>query len=113
MKATSYRHVVLDDEGVPHIADTTMKVCELAAERIAYGWTPEEMQRNHSSLSLGQIHSALAYYRDHEETIRRDLERRRKRAEALRRELPPPSKETRQRVRALKERGDVPAVGDH
>ena len=110
MEATTYEHVVLDDEGVPHIADTTMKVCELAAERIAYDWSPEEMKQNHPYLSFGQIHSALAYYFDHEEAIRCDLERRRERAEALREELPEPSKETMRRLRAVKERGGTPAA---
>lgn len=107
METTSYEHVVLDEEGVPLIADTTMKVVELAAERVAYGWSPEEMHLNHPYLSLGQIHSALAYYHDHEEALRRDLERRRERAEAYRQEHSEPP--VARRLRAMKERGEMPA----
>jgi uncharacterized protein (DUF433 family) len=42
-----------------------MKVIELVREQDAYGWSPEELHFQHPYLSLGQIHSALAYYWDH------------------------------------------------
>jgi|GEM_PF-4160947 len=34
---TGYRHVVLDEKGVPRIEGTSMKVIELIAERLPYG----------------------------------------------------------------------------
>ena len=73
---TRYEHIVLDDEQVPFIAGTTMKVVELVLERLAYGWSPEELHFQHPYLTLGQIHSALAYYWDHRETLDADIERR-------------------------------------
>jgi hypothetical protein len=45
---TRYEHMVLDEEGVPLIVGTTMKVQELVAERLAWGWSPEELLLNHS-----------------------------------------------------------------
>ena len=51
--ATSYAHIALDDRGVPIIAGTTMKVIELVIERMAYGWSPEELHFQHPYLSLG------------------------------------------------------------
>lgn len=66
---TRYEHVALNEDGVPVIRGTTMKVQELVAERLAWGWSPEEMLLNHPYLTLGQIFSALAYYADHEEEI--------------------------------------------
>ncbi len=72
---TQYEHIVLEDN-VPVIAGTTMKVIELVLEKTAYGWSPEELYFQHPDLSLGQIHSALAYYWDHESELQRDLERR-------------------------------------
>ena len=33
---------------------------------MAYGWSPEEIHFQHPHLSLAQIHSALAYYFDHQ-----------------------------------------------
>jgi uncharacterized protein (DUF433 family) len=86
---TRYEHIVLDDAGVPRIAGTTMKVIELVLERSAYGWSPEELHFQHPYLSLGQIHSALAYYWDHQAELDQDIARRRVRVEELRRTTPP------------------------
>ena len=40
------------------------------------GWSPEELAFQHPYLTLGQIHSALAYYWDHQEELDHDIERR-------------------------------------
>lgn len=85
---TRYEHIVLDEDGVPLIAGTTMKVVELVLEQTAYGWSPEELHFQHPHLSLGQIHSALAYYWDHKDQLDQDINRRRARAEELRRSAP-------------------------
>ena len=66
---TNYNHIVLDTQRVPMIAGTGMKVRELVAERLAWGWSPEELYVNHPYLTLGQIYSALAYYADHQDEI--------------------------------------------
>ncbi len=72
---TRYEHIVLE-KGIPVISGTTMKVIELVVEKMAYGWSPEELRFQHPYLSLGQIHSALAYYWDHSLEFEQDLERR-------------------------------------
>ena len=33
-----YKHIGLDEEGVPYIQDTTMKVMELVIENVEYEW---------------------------------------------------------------------------
>ena len=73
---TKYEHIIMEN-GVPVIAGTTLKVIELVVEKIAYGWSPEELHFQHSYLSLGQIHSALAYYCDHSSELEQDIEHRR------------------------------------
>ena len=55
------------------IAGTTTKVVELVTELYAYGWSPEEMHRQHRYLSLAQIHSALAYYWEHQAELEQDM----------------------------------------
>jgi len=85
---TGYQHVALDDAGVPHIAGTTMKVIELVLDQTAYGWSAEELRFQHPYLSLGQIHSALAYYWDHKETLDADIARRQELVAELRRTTP-------------------------
>ena len=76
MTETRYEHVMLDEERVPKIDGTTMKVVELVVEQQAYGWSPEELRFQHPYLNLGQIYSALAYYWDHREELERDIQRR-------------------------------------
>jgi uncharacterized protein (DUF433 family) len=85
---TSYEHIRLDENHVPMIAGTTLKVIELALEHIAYGWSPEELKYQHPYLELGQIYSALAYYYDHKEELDQDIEKRLRRANKLQRKLP-------------------------
>jgi uncharacterized protein (DUF433 family) len=59
-------HIVADDASVPMIAGTRIKVIEVVLDHLAYRWDAQEIHRQHPHLSLGQIHSALAYYYDHE-----------------------------------------------
>jgi len=87
---TGYQHVALDESGVPHIVGTTMKVIELVLDQRAYGWSAEELRFQHPYLSLGQIHSALAYYWDHKDALDADIARREELVAELRRTTPVP-----------------------
>ena len=51
-----------DKKGNFFIAGTNMKVEELISEKIAFGWSPEELNLQHPDLSMAQIYSALAFY---------------------------------------------------
>jgi len=72
---TKYEHVILNEDNVPIIADTNTEVIELILDKIAYGWSPEELRFQHPHLTLGQIYSALAYYSDHQEILDRVIEK--------------------------------------
>ena len=96
---TRYEHIVLDDNGVPLIADTTMKVVELVTSHQAYGWSTEELALNYPYLTLGQIYSALAYYWDHKAALDEDMARRLAYADEMRRNAPPHPLVTRLRGR--------------
>jgi uncharacterized protein (DUF433 family) len=85
---TRYEHIALNDDGAPVITGTTMKVVELIVERVAYGWSPEELHFQHPHVSLGQIYSALAYYSDHQADLDRDIEQRLQRVERLQNAAP-------------------------
>ena len=61
LTATEYKHILLDDNGVPLIAGTTMKVIELVTSHLTYGWSPEELHFQYPHVALGKIYSALAY----------------------------------------------------
>ena len=91
MTATGHEHVVIGEDDVPMIAGTATKVVELVVERLAYGWSPEELQFQHPYLTLGQIYSALAYYWDHAAALDADIERRLRRVDEHRRAAGPPA----------------------
>jgi uncharacterized protein (DUF433 family) len=86
---TLYKHIVVNDAGIPLIQGTRMKVVELVLDHKAYGWSPKELQANHPYLTLSQIYSALAYYWDHQEKIDQDIQRRLQRIDALQTMLKP------------------------
>ncbi len=66
---SKYPHIVFDEKGAPMIQGTTLKVIELVVEKLAYGWSPEELYFQHPYLTLGQIHATLAYYWDHADDL--------------------------------------------
>jgi len=84
-----YKHVVFNEDQIPGIAGTTMKVVELTVEQQAYGWSLEELRFQHPYLTLGQVHSALAYYWDHREELDYDISQRFARNDELRTEVQP------------------------
>jgi uncharacterized protein (DUF433 family) len=69
MTTTAHPHIRLDDRGVAWIDDANVKVIEVVLDRLAYGWSPEEIHFQHRDLSLAQIHSALAPYDDHQSRL--------------------------------------------
>jgi uncharacterized protein (DUF433 family)/antitoxin component of MazEF toxin-antitoxin module len=81
--ATRYEHISFNENNVPMIAGTNIKVVEIVLDKIAYGWSPEEIHFQHPHLTLGQIHAALAYYSDHQQAIDQDIERRLERVDRL------------------------------
>ena len=80
---TKYEHVILNEDNVPIIADTNTKVIQLILDKIAYGWSPEELRFQHPHLTLGQIYSALAYYSDHQEILDRVIEQQLKHVDQM------------------------------
>ena len=74
MSAVAYPHIDFDAGGVPVISSSRTKVVEIALDYLAHHWDADEIRRQHPHLSLGQIHSALAYYFDHREELDRQIE---------------------------------------
>ena len=68
-------HIRIDEKGRPWIDGTTMKVIELVAGVVAYGWNAEELVRQYPQLSPAQVHGALAYYYDNQSEIDAELDR--------------------------------------
>jgi uncharacterized protein (DUF433 family) len=86
---TSYEHIELRND-VPVISGANTKVIEVVALQAAHGLSPEETCLQLPHLSMGQIHSALAYYWDHRESLDADLVLRAEKVERLRQRTPEP-----------------------
>jgi len=95
-------HIEIDDNGVASITGANTKVVEVVLDRLAYGWSPEEIHFQHPHLSLAQIHSALAYYYDNQEKLDSEIEERAQGAERLRAKVSNPA--LRQKLLNLKMR---------
>src|SRR5687767_8474516 len=78
MPAETPSRIVFGERGRPWIDGTDTKVIEVVLDRVAYGWSPEAMHREHPHLTLSDIHADLSYYADHragmDEAIRRQVE---------------------------------------
>jgi uncharacterized protein (DUF433 family) len=76
MAIVDYAHIELADNSVPIVSGTSTKVVEIVIDHIAWGWDAQQIQRQYPYLSLGQIHSALAYYYDHKPELDAEIDRR-------------------------------------
>jgi uncharacterized protein (DUF433 family) len=59
--------IELDDRGIAWIAGTKVKVAEVVLDKIAHGWSPEEIHFQHPNLSMAQIHGALTHYYENQD----------------------------------------------
>ena len=98
---TRYEHIQVTEDQVPMIVGTTMKVVELITNHLAYGWSPEELHFQHPYLSMGQIHSALAYYWDHKTELDQDIEERLESVDQIQKTTSPSSLVKRLKAKGL------------
>src|SRR5438552_7297571 len=67
--------IEVDQRGVAWIVGANTKVIEVVMDKLAHGWSPEEIHFQHSHLSLAQIHAAFAYYYEHQDEMDREIMR--------------------------------------
>jgi len=89
MATAEYAHVILSEDNVPMISGTQIKVVEIALDHLAHGSDAREIHREYPHLSLGQIHSALAYYYDHQAEMDQDIAARLRKVEEIREKTGP------------------------
>jgi uncharacterized protein (DUF433 family) len=83
--AIRYPHLAIDDDGTARIEGTRYKVIHLAGEHYHYGWTAEEILRQHPDLRPEQVYAALTYFYDHHDHL---VEEMRSSAEIVETERP-------------------------
>ena len=83
MATVEYAHISFNSSGVPIIAGTGAKVRMVVMDHIGQGWDADEIHRQYPHLTLGQIHSALAYYYDHQADLDAEIAQDLKEADLL------------------------------
>jgi uncharacterized protein (DUF433 family) len=71
--AAQYPHLTVADDGSIRIGSSRYKMIHLAAEHYHYGWTAEELLRQHADLRPEEVYSALAYFYDHRDDVLQKL----------------------------------------
>jgi uncharacterized protein (DUF433 family) len=62
-----------DGGGMAYIGQTRYKVLHLAAEHYHYGWSADELLRQHPDLRPEEVYAALTYFYDHYDVLRQQL----------------------------------------
>ena len=87
MSTVEYAHITIGPDNVPMLTGTHVKLVEIVLDHLAHGSDAQEIHREFPHLSLGQIHSALAYYYDHQDEVDAEISQRMQRSEELRRKF--------------------------
>jgi uncharacterized protein (DUF433 family) len=67
--ADTYPHITIATDGKAVIEGTRYTVEHIAAEQYFYGWSAEEILRQHPDLQPAEVYAALAYFHDRHDSI--------------------------------------------
>lgn len=66
----TYPHIEkTEDDSARLRRQPRVRVAQIVMDYLAYGWSVEEMCRQHPELTLSEAHAAMAYYFDRQEEI--------------------------------------------
>lgn len=91
MTAIFATQIEIDSSGVAWLAGTKVKVVEVVLDKLAHGWSPEEIHFQHPHLSLAQIHGALTYYYENQSALDTQMARTQQESMALAMEVSDPA----------------------
>ncbi len=98
----SYSHIE-KPEGKPARLRRTprVRVVQIVMDYLAYGWSVDEMCRQHLYLTPAEAHAAMAYYFDHQAEMDAEIEAELREAEQARIEARPSPFVVRMRAKGL------------
>ena len=98
----TYPHI-RKQEGQPArlLKTPRVRVAQIVMDYLAYGWSVDEMCRQHPYLTLAEAHAAMGYYFDHQDEIDAEIKAECKEVEEARAKAPPTSIELRLRAKGL------------
>jgi uncharacterized protein (DUF433 family) len=79
-----------------------IRVAQIAMDYIAYGWSVDEMCRQHPYLKPAEGHAAMAYYFDHQDEIDSEIRREMEEVERDRAQAAPSPFLLRMRAQGLR-----------
>ena len=79
--AAAYPHLTTTPTGEVRIGRTRYSVLHLAGEHYHYGWSADELQRQHPDLRPEEVYAALTYFYDHFDALTAALDEQQQAAE--------------------------------
>jgi uncharacterized protein (DUF433 family) len=98
----AYTHIEKVEGGPARLRRTPrVRVAQIVMDYLAYGWSVDEMCRQHPYLTPAEAHAAMAYYFDHQTEIDEEVEAEVKEAASGRAKAPPMPFVVRMRAKGL------------
>ena len=71
---TAYPHIVKESAHPARLENhPRVRVAQIVMDYLAYGWSPDEIHRQHPHLTLAEVHAAMGYYYDHQQEIEAEI----------------------------------------
>ncbi|NCJ06225.1 DUF433 domain-containing protein [Synechococcales cyanobacterium C] len=71
----TYPHIAKSDNQPAYLrSHPRIQVAQIVMDYLTYGWSVEEMCRQHPYLSLAETHAAMGYYFDHRTEIDQEIQ---------------------------------------
>jgi hypothetical protein len=68
--AIVYPHILKENSYPARLENhPRVRVAQIVMDYLAYGWSPDEIHRQHPHLTLAEVHAAMGYYYDHQAEI--------------------------------------------
>jgi len=92
MLTLNYPHIIKNDHQSARLQRLPrIRVAQIVMDYLAYGWSVEEMCRQHPYLTYSEAHATMGYYFDHQEEIDQEIKQEWEQVqESIKESLPSP-----------------------
>ncbi|MBI2806834.1 MAG: DUF433 domain-containing protein [Planctomycetes bacterium] len=100
--AVSYPHIVKTDDGPARLERLPrIRVAQIVIDYLNHGWSADEICLHYPHLKPAEVHSAMAYYFDHQKEIENEIQEESKLIDEWRKKTPPSPFLLRMRAQGL------------
>lgn len=72
---TAYPHIIKEEGAAARLENhPRTRVAMIVMDYLARGFGPEDMVRHYPYLTLAEVHSAMAYYHDHQDEVDAEIQ---------------------------------------